>query len=142
RNLRYPDSGSVAWCCATRTLSPHTVKSGAIAKGREDLKMSDPNCISAANAHYPESILSNIRADFDVEASSRSTHFCRVEERRSKRYPMSLQTTLGLARGATQPPGRNTILRRPSVCCGAGGSARAHIGICASLTTASSKTSA
>jgi uncharacterized protein YjiS (DUF1127 family) len=74
--------------------------------------MSDPNRISAANAHYPESILSKIRADFDVEASSRSTDFCRVEERRSKRYPMSLQTTLGLARGATEPPGRNTILRR------------------------------
>jgi hypothetical protein len=57
--------------------------------------MSDPNWISAANAHHPESALSKIRADFGVGASSRSTHFCGAIQR-SKRYPMSLQTTLGL----------------------------------------------
>jgi uncharacterized protein YjiS (DUF1127 family) len=74
--------------------------------------MSDPNWMSAANAHHRESVLSKIRADLGVEASSRSTHFCGVVERRSKRYPMSLQTTFGLARGATRPPGRNPILRR------------------------------
>jgi uncharacterized protein YjiS (DUF1127 family) len=74
--------------------------------------MSDPNWISATNAHHPVIILSRIRAVFDVEASSRSTHFCGVVERRSKGYSMPLQTTLGLVRGATQPPGRNTILRR------------------------------
>jgi uncharacterized protein YjiS (DUF1127 family) len=47
-----------------------------------------------------------------MEASSRSTHFCSVVERRSKRYPMSLQTTFGPARGAMRPGGRKTILRR------------------------------
>jgi hypothetical protein len=47
--------------------------------------MSDPNWISATNARHPVTILSRIRAVFDVEASSRSTHFCGVVERRSKR---------------------------------------------------------
>jgi squalene synthase HpnD len=42
-------------------------------------------------------MLSKIRADFGVEASSRSTHFCGAVKQRSKRYPMSVQTTLGLA---------------------------------------------
>jgi len=73
--------------------------------------MSDPNWISATNAHHPVIILSKIRAVFGVEASSRSTHFCGVVERRSKGYSMPLQTTLGLVRDVTQPPGRNTILR-------------------------------
>jgi hypothetical protein len=58
--------------------------------------MSDSNWISAANVHHPESILSKIRADFGVEASSRSTHFCGAVKRRPKRYPTSVQTTLGL----------------------------------------------
>jgi len=52
------------------------VKSSAIANGRKVLEMSDPNWSSAANAHHPESALSKIRADFGVEAGSRSTHFC------------------------------------------------------------------
>ena len=74
--------------------------------------MSDPNWMSAASAHHREPILSKSRTDFGVGASSRSTHFCGVVERRSKRYPMSLQTTSGLARGAVRRGGRNTILRR------------------------------
>jgi hypothetical protein len=60
------------------------------------LEMSDPNWILATNADHAESILSKIRADFGVEASSRSTHFCSTVKLRSKRYRMSLQTTLGL----------------------------------------------
>ena len=74
--------------------------------------MSDPNWLSAANTPHRQSVLSKGRTDFGGEASSRSTHFCGVEERRSKRYPMSLQTTFGLARGAVRPGGRNTIPRR------------------------------
>jgi hypothetical protein len=70
--------------------------------------MSDPNWISAANAHHLESILSKIRADFGVESSSRSPHFCRAVQQGSKRYPTSVQTTLGLTqdglfRDATKP---------------------------------------
>jgi uncharacterized protein YjiS (DUF1127 family) len=74
--------------------------------------MSDPNWISATNAHHPEAIPSKIRTVFDVEASSRSTHFCGVVERSSKGYPMPLQAALGPVRGPTQPPGRDTTLRR------------------------------
>jgi uncharacterized protein YjiS (DUF1127 family) len=74
--------------------------------------MSDPNWMSAAITHTRQSVLSKSPTGFGAEASSRSTHFCAVEERRSKRYPMSLQTTFGLARGAMRPGGRNTILRR------------------------------
>jgi hypothetical protein len=67
-----------------------------------------PDWSSAANAHDPESALSKIRADFGVETSSRLTHFCRAVKRRSKRYPISVQTTLdltqdGLFRDATKP---------------------------------------
>ena len=40
--------------------------------------MSDPNWISAANAHHPASVLSKSRTDFGVETSSRSPHFCRA----------------------------------------------------------------
>jgi hypothetical protein len=40
--------------------------------------MSDPNWISAANAHHLASTLSKSRADFGVEASSRSPQFCRA----------------------------------------------------------------
>jgi hypothetical protein len=74
----------------------------------EVLEMSDPNWISAANAHHSESILSKIRAIFGVEESSRSTHFCGAVKQRSKRYPMSAQTTLGLTgdglfRDTTEP---------------------------------------
>jgi hypothetical protein len=60
--------------------------------------MSDPSWISAANAHHTDSILSKIRADFGVEARSRSTHFCGAVTHGQKRYPMSVQTTLGLTR--------------------------------------------
>jgi hypothetical protein len=74
------------------------MKSGAFANGREVLEMSDPTWISAANTHHPESILSKIRADFGVEATSQSTHFCGAVKHRSKRYPMAVQTTLGLTR--------------------------------------------
>jgi hypothetical protein len=42
----------------------------------EVLGMSDPYWISAANAHHSESVLSKIRTDFGIEASSQSTHFC------------------------------------------------------------------
>ena len=74
--------------------------------------MSDLNWISAPNtAHHPKAILSKIRTFFDVEASSRSTHFCSVVKRRSRRYPMSLQTTLGLARDAIRLPERNAAVR-------------------------------
>jgi hypothetical protein len=62
--------------------------------------MSDPILISAANPDHSEAILSKIRADFGVEASGRSTHFCGAVKRRSRRYPMSLQTILGLSRDA------------------------------------------
>ena len=62
--------------------------------------MSDPNRISAANAHHPASVLSKVRIDFGVEASSRSTYFCGTIKQRSKRYPKSLQMTLGLTRDA------------------------------------------
>jgi hypothetical protein len=84
------------------------VKSSAIANGRKVLEMSDPIWISAANAHHPESALSKIRADFGVEASSRSPHFYGAVKQRSKRYPMSVQTTLdltsnGLRRDTTGP---------------------------------------
>ena len=70
--------------------------------------MSDPILISAANADHSEAILSKIRADFGVEASSRSPHFCRAVKQGSKRYPISVQTTLGLTqdglfRDATKP---------------------------------------
>lgn len=58
--------------------------------------------------HFPESIVSKIRAGFGVETSSRSTHFFGAVERRSKGYLMPLQTTLGLVRDATQRPRRNT----------------------------------
>jgi uncharacterized protein YjiS (DUF1127 family) len=88
------------------------VKFGAIANGKEVLEMSDPNWISATNAHHPEAILSKIRTVFGVEASSRSTHFYDVVERSSKGYPMPLQAALGPARVATQTPGRDTTLRR------------------------------
>ena len=74
--------------------------------------MPDPNGIAARNAHHPEVILSKIRTVFGVEVSSRSTHFFGAVERRSKGYPMPLQTTLGLVRDATQRPRRNTSLRR------------------------------
>jgi len=67
--------------------------------------MSDPIWISTANAHNPESILNKIRADFSVEAISRSTHFCTLKQR-SKCYPWSLQTTFRLALAA---PLRETI---------------------------------
>jgi hypothetical protein len=61
---------------------------------REEVpEMSDPSWISAANAHHPESILGKIRADFGVETSSRSTHFCgavkhgqNAAQRRCKRH--------------------------------------------------------
>jgi hypothetical protein len=84
------------------------VKSSTIANGRKVLEMSDPIWISAANAHHPESALSKIRADFGVEASSRSPHFCRAVKHGSKRYPISVQTSLGLTqdglfRDATKP---------------------------------------
>jgi len=62
--------------------------------------MSDPNGKSATNAHHPEAILSKIRTVFGVEASSRSTHFCGVVERRSKGYPMPLEAAFGPVRGA------------------------------------------
>jgi hypothetical protein len=76
------------------------VKSGAIVNRRELLDMSDPNRIPATNAHHPGSVLSKTRTDFGVEASSRSTHFCGTVKQRSKRYPTSLQMTLGLMRDA------------------------------------------
>jgi len=62
--------------------------------GRKVLEMSDPNRISAAKIRHSESILSKIRANFGVEASSQSTHLCGAVKQRSKRCPMSLQTTL------------------------------------------------
>jgi hypothetical protein len=46
----------------------------------------------------PESMLSKIRSDFGVEASSRSTYFCGAVKHGQKRYPTSVQTTLGLTR--------------------------------------------
>jgi hypothetical protein len=104
--------------------------------------MSDPNWISATNAHHPVIILSRIRAVFDVEASSRSTHFCGVVERRSKGYSMPLQTTLGLVRGATQPPGRNTILRRLIGLLPHWRERAYHVQSCVSWVTTFSKTSA
>ena len=70
--------------------------------------MSDPIWISAANADHPESVLNKTRADFGVEAISRSTYFCTLKQR-SKRYPSPLQRTFGLALAA---PLRETI--RPS----------------------------
>jgi hypothetical protein len=83
-------------------------ESHAIVNGREVLEMSDPILISAANADHSEAILSKIRADFGVEASSRSTYFCGAVRERSRRYAMSVQTTLGLTgdgllRDATGP---------------------------------------
>jgi hypothetical protein len=62
--------------------------------------MSDPNWIPTANTRHPESVLSKTRTYFGVEASSRSTPFLRHRKQRSKRYPMSLQMTLGLTRDA------------------------------------------
>jgi hypothetical protein len=63
------------------------VKSGAIINGREILDMSDPNWISAANLHHSESVLSKIRTDSGVEASSRSSHFCRTLKQTVKTLP-------------------------------------------------------
>jgi uncharacterized protein YjiS (DUF1127 family) len=74
--------------------------------------MSDPNWISAANAHHPASALSKSRTDFGMEASSRSTHFCRAVNATVKCYTRALQTTLGPARAATQPSRRNSVLQR------------------------------
>jgi hypothetical protein len=54
------DSGAPA---AMREIRRHPL-------GEEVPEMSDPSWISAANAHHTESILSKIRADFGVEASS------------------------------------------------------------------------
>jgi hypothetical protein len=70
--------------------------------------MSDPNRISAAKIRHSESILSKIRANFGVEASSQSTHLCGAVKRRSRRYPNSVQTTFGLTgdgllRNTTEP---------------------------------------
>jgi squalene synthase HpnD len=79
------------------------VKSGTIANGRKVLEMSDPIWISAANAHHPESILSKIRAVFGVEASSRSTHFCGGEKRRSNATQCHCKDT--------RPDGRRAALR-------------------------------
>ena len=62
--------------------------------------------------HFPESIVSEIRTVFGVDTSSRSTHFFGAAERRSKGYPMPLQTTLGLMWDATRRPRRNTTPRR------------------------------
>ena len=73
-------------------------QSGAIANGREVLETSDPNSISVSNAQHSESILSKIRADFGVEASSRSTHFCGAVKITVKTLSMSVQTTVGLTR--------------------------------------------
>jgi hypothetical protein len=42
--------------------------------------MSDQNWILAANAHFPESVVSKIRAVFGVEVSSQSTHFSGTEK--------------------------------------------------------------
>jgi uncharacterized protein YjiS (DUF1127 family) len=74
--------------------------------------MSDPDWSSAANAHHPESALSKIRADFGVEASSRSPHFCRAVNATVKGYTMPLQTTLGPGAAATRQPRRNPAHRR------------------------------
>jgi hypothetical protein len=50
--------------------------------------MSDRNWILAANAHFPESIVSKIRAVFGVEVSSQSPHFSGAEKRLIKGYLM------------------------------------------------------
>lgn len=85
--------------------------------------MCDPNWILAANPHFPESIVSKIRAVLSVETSSRSTHFFGAVERRSKGYPMPLQTTLGFVRDATQRRRRNTTPGVSWAYCDAGASA-------------------
>ena len=84
--MRCPNSSSVASCRATLT-PPQRVKSGTIINGREILDMSDPNWISAANPHHSESVLSKIRTDSGVEASSRSSHFCRTLKQTVKTLP-------------------------------------------------------
>jgi hypothetical protein len=68
--------------------------------------MSDPNWIFAANAHYSESVLSKIRTDSGVEASSRSTHFCRTVKQTVKTLPNATANDIWLGAGcdaATRP---------------------------------------
>jgi len=61
--------------------------------------MSDPNWISAANPHYSESVLSKIRTDSGVEASSRSTHFCRTVKQTVKTLPNATADDIWLGAG-------------------------------------------
>jgi hypothetical protein len=75
------------------------VKSGAIINGREILDMPDPNWISAANPHHSESVLSKIRTDSGVEASSRSTHFCRTLKQTVKTLPNATANDIWLGAG-------------------------------------------
>jgi hypothetical protein len=81
--------------------------------------------------HFPESIVSEIRTVFGVNTSSRSTHFFGAAERRSKGYPMPLQTTLGLMWDATRRPLRNTTPGASRAYCDAGASERTNVQICA-----------
>jgi uncharacterized protein YjiS (DUF1127 family) len=74
--------------------------------------MFNPNWISAATARPLASVLSKSRADFGVEASSRSPHFCRALNATVKGYTMPLQTTLGSGAAATRQPRRNPAHRR------------------------------
>jgi uncharacterized protein YjiS (DUF1127 family) len=98
--LREPDGGA-----AMREIRRHR-------HGREVLEMFNPNRISAATARHLASVLSKSRADFGVEASSRSPHFCRAVNATVKGYTMPLQTTLGPGAAATRQPRRNPAHRR------------------------------
>jgi uncharacterized protein YjiS (DUF1127 family) len=98
--LREPDGGA-----AMREHRRHR-------HGGEVLEMFNPNWISAATARHLASVLSRSRADFGVEASSRSPHFCRAVNATAKGYTMSLQTTLGPGAAATRQPRRNPAHRR------------------------------
>jgi uncharacterized protein YjiS (DUF1127 family) len=74
--------------------------------------MFGPYWISAATADLPASAVSESRADFGMEASRQSTHFCRAVNTTGKTPHMPLQTALAPARANTGLPRRVTALRR------------------------------
>jgi len=74
--------------------------------------MFGPYWISAATADLPASAVSKSRADFGMEASRQSTHFCRAVNTTGKTPHMPLQTALAPARANTGLPRRVTALRR------------------------------
>jgi uncharacterized protein YjiS (DUF1127 family) len=75
--------------------------------------MFGPYWISAATANLPASAVSKSRTDFGMEASSRSTHFCRAVNTSGKTPHLPLQAAAPApARVYKRSPRRFTALRR------------------------------